>query len=40
MYGLRVGGTHFVARRLGVVSAAGVLWISWCVLGAAGFCVF
>ena len=33
-------GTCFVARRLEVVPVAGLLWISWCVLGAAGFCVF
>ena len=30
-------GTRFVARRLEVVAVAGLLWISWCVLGAAGF---
>ena len=29
-------GTCFVARRLEVVAVAGLLWISWCVLGAAG----
>ena len=29
--------TCFVARRLEVVSVAGMLWISWCGLGAAGF---
>ena len=29
--------TCFVARRLEVVAVAGLLWISWCVLGAAGF---
>ena len=33
-------GTCFVARRLEVVAVAGLLWISWCVLGAAGFHVF
>ena len=33
-------GTCFVARRFEVVAAAGLLWISWCVLGAAGFHVF
>ena len=38
-YGL-MSGTCFVARRLEVVAAAGLLWISWCVLGAAGFRVF
>ena len=34
--------TCFVAHRLEVVAVAGYLWISWCVLGAAGFisCVF
>ena len=31
------GGTCFVARRLEVVAFAGLLWISWCVLGAAGY---
>ena len=31
-------GTCFVARRLEVVAVAGLLWISWCALGAAGFC--
>ena len=30
-------GTCFAARRLGLVAVAGLLWISWCVLGAAGF---
>ena len=29
-------GTCFIARRLEVVAIAGLLWISWCVLGAAG----
>ena len=33
-------GTRFVARRLEVVYVAGLLWISWCVLGAAGFRFF
>ena len=35
-------GACFVARRLEVVALAGVLWISWCALGAAGLtsCVF
>ena len=32
-YGL-TRGTCFVARRLVVVAVAGLLWISWCVLGA------
>ena len=35
-YGL-TRGTCFVARRLEVVAVAGLLRISWCVLGAAGF---
>ena len=30
-------GTCFVARRLEVVAFPGLMWISWCVLGAAGF---
>ena len=38
-YGL-TRGTCFVAYRLEVVVVAGLLWISWCVLGAAGFRVF
>ena len=40
-YGL-TRGTCFVARRHEVVSVAGLLWISWCVFGAAEyiFCVF
>ena len=33
-YGL-TRGTCFVARRLEVVAVVGLLWISWCVLGAA-----
>ena len=32
--------TCFVARRLEVVAVAGLLWISWCVLGGAIFLVF
>ena len=32
-YGLMRG---IVARRLEVVAVAGLLWISWCVFGAAG----
>ena len=36
----RTRGTGFVARRLEVVAVAALLWISWCVLGAAGFRVF
>ena len=38
-YGL-TRGTYFVARRLEVVAITGLLWISWCVLGGAGFFVF
>ena len=38
-YGL-TRGTCFVARRLEVVAVAGLLWISWCVLGGANFLVF
>ena len=30
-------GTRFVARRLEVVAVAGLLWVPWCVLGAARF---
>ena len=36
----RSDGTCFVARCLEVVAVAGMLWISRCVLGAAGFHVF
>ena len=36
-YGL-TRGTSFVARHLEVVAVAGLLWISSCVLGGAGFC--
>ena len=32
--------TCFVVRRLDVVSVAGLLWISWCFFGAAGFRAF
>ena len=35
-YGL-TRGTCFVTRRLGFVVIAGLLWISWSVLGGAGF---
>ena len=35
-YGL-TRGTCLVARRLEVVAVAGLLWIPWCVLGAARF---
>ena len=31
--------TCFVASRLEVVAVAGLLWISWCVLGGANFFV-
>ena len=33
-------GTFFVARRLELVTVAGLLWLSWCVLGGADFFVF
>ena len=35
-YGL-TRGMCCVARRLGLVAVAGLLWISWCVLDGAGF---
>ena len=38
-YGL-TRGTCFVARRLELVAVAGLLWISWCVLGAGGIRYF
>ena len=38
-YGL-TRGMCLVARRLEVVAVTGALWISWCILGAAAFCVF
>ena len=38
-YGLS-RGTCFIARRLEVGAVAGLLWISWCILGATGFRVF
>ena len=38
-YGL-TRGTCFVARPLEVVAVAGLLSISWCVLGGADFFVF
>ena len=38
-YGL-TRGTCFFARRLELVAVAGLLWLTWCVLGAAGFRVF
>ena len=34
-YGL-TRGACFIARRPEVVAVAGLLWISWCVLGEAG----
>ena len=37
---MEVGESFFAARRLEVVAVAGLLWISWCVFGAAGFRVF
>ena len=37
-YGL-TRGARFVARRLEVVAVAGLLLISWCVLGGADLCV-
>ena len=38
-YGL-TRGACFLACRLELDAVAGLLWISWCVLGAAGFRVF
>ena len=38
--GWRKRGTRFIARRREVVAVAGLLWISWCLLSAAGFFVF
>ena len=38
-YGL-TRGTCFVARRLELVAVAGLLWLSWCVLGGADLFVF
>ena len=38
-YGL-TRGTCFVAHRLEVVALAGLLWISWCVLGRRDFFAF
>ena len=37
-YGL-MRGTCFVSHRLEVVAVAGLLWLSWCVLGGADFLV-
>ena len=30
-------GTWVVARRLDVVAVSGMMWVSWCVFGGAGF---
>ena len=38
-YGLTCEGC-FIARRLEVVAVARLLWISWCVSGAAHFVFF
>ena len=38
-YGL-TRGTCFIACRLELDAVAGLLWISWCVLGGADFPVF
>ena len=38
-YGL-TRGTCIFARRLELVAVAGMLWLSWCVLGGADFFVF
>ena len=38
-YGLMCG-TCFFARRLEVVGVAGLMWVSWCVFGGAGFVLF
>ena len=35
-YGL-TRGARFVALCLEVVAVAGLMWISWCVFGGAGF---
>ena len=32
-------GTRFVARCLEVVAVAGLMWVSWCVLGGVDFFV-
>ena len=40
VYGLTRGIMCLVARRLGVVAVAGLLWTSWCVLGGVGFLLF
>ena len=36
VHGLK-SGICYVARRLEVVAVDGLLWISWCALGGAGF---
>ena len=33
-------GTRFVALCLEVVAVAGLMWVSWCVLGGAGLFFF
>ena len=33
-------GMRFVAHCLEVVAVAGLMWVSWCVLGGAAFFVF
>ena len=33
-------GMCLVARRLGVVAVAGLMWISWCALGGVDFLLF
>ena len=38
-YGL-TRGAFFAARHLELVAVAGLLWLSWCVLGGADFFVF
>ena len=38
-YGLK-GGTCFAARRLEVVAFAGLLHLSWCVVGGVNFVIF
>ena len=35
-YGL-TRGTWFFARRLEVFAVAGLMWVSWCAFGGAGF---
>ena len=38
-YGL-TRGTCSISPRLEIVAVAGLLWLSWCVLGGADFFVF